>query len=990
MNHLIIGLGGTGGKSIRSLRKLVFAERGSEGLEPSKSNLEYLYVDSSAEMMSQTDPSWKVLGTSVQLSSGSQLKISGEDLERLLVNINNYPGIRPWIGSETIWQEILGTIVGEALGGQKRRLGRFLFARHVTAFNNTVNSLVRNLQSNGVSSLNFHVIAGLAGGTGSGSILDVITQLRKNYPDSLKYKITPYLLLPDQYPPPNWDTGNYHANGFAALTEINALSTGSLIPVDIENGNHLALKDPFNGAYILSNENENGYIANIGEEIPQIIAEFLYQKVFIAGTVGLASIARIENAENGDGTPEINPSNGLAQRSKRFMSYGMKRITIPEEEIKEYLTLTFAKQCIQQLRFNNWQESLGYVAEPVNFDVNAIVKSAVAQSDWKISDSYLLLEETILGSDDPRKQWKSIHSEWESVCAAYKQLAQENDPKQWLTSLTSSFQNRFDESYRNLGVKEFYRTKNLAKLDMAREIRKIVEQNLLASWKDGERSFYDVLRIIDGLVQLLEEKISFFENQSTKSEQRLDETRLQISNNIAEWTSIGFLGKVLGKNNNIFERHAQLLQTLFTDLTRIEAFNFAKSLLTTLISEIIDLKAVTEHFSAVVNNASDSISKDLEQRLANTCETDAKAHVVRYFDADVVRKSAKELTSDEVIQKTHAASVRSTILSKIGADASISKLDKTLNLVQLIDTITSSSEQGALTAHSNNVLDPKKKILGISIIDKFEERYSNDTAALRLKIHDLLSKAGAFLTINPSERDKVAPGIPAGAQVLVTKTIIILPKRREQGGFVDELKNAFKAAMNGDIEFVETDHQQNEITILTLKNLFPLRMVGILPFLQQKYSERIKIDEKRYSMELQTSGTLGDYPSLFSPNAADLKLSAGENILLGISLGIIIKSAKGTYLLVSKDDDGFDNPPIELANTIIESVSKVDFEISNILDKQVSSLIGNINNSAEIEERIKALIEETKTQDGFDISSRAYQQLVESAKGSFKRLRGAI
>jgi len=49
MNHVIIGLGGTGGKVIRALRKLVYAEFRQE--QPSGQEIGYLYVDSSKEMM---------------------------------------------------------------------------------------------------------------------------------------------------------------------------------------------------------------------------------------------------------------------------------------------------------------------------------------------------------------------------------------------------------------------------------------------------------------------------------------------------------------------------------------------------------------------------------------------------------------------------------------------------------------------------------------------------------------------------------------------------------------------------------------------------------------------------------------------------------------------------------------------------------------------------------------------------------------------------
>ena len=72
-NHLIIGLGGTGGKIIRSFRKAVFQAFRKEDADGV--NLGYLYVDSSAEMMAIDDPSWKILGTSVQLNKRSQLLI---------------------------------------------------------------------------------------------------------------------------------------------------------------------------------------------------------------------------------------------------------------------------------------------------------------------------------------------------------------------------------------------------------------------------------------------------------------------------------------------------------------------------------------------------------------------------------------------------------------------------------------------------------------------------------------------------------------------------------------------------------------------------------------------------------------------------------------------------------------------------------------------------------------------------------------------------
>ena len=125
-NHLIVGLGGTGGKIIRAFRKNIFQEFRRN--DPEIANLRYLYIDSSKEMMALEDATWKTLGENLQLDKRSQLLITGSDLTKILNNLNDFPNIQPWIGSRQQWQDILGSIVGETLGGQKRRLGRFLFA----------------------------------------------------------------------------------------------------------------------------------------------------------------------------------------------------------------------------------------------------------------------------------------------------------------------------------------------------------------------------------------------------------------------------------------------------------------------------------------------------------------------------------------------------------------------------------------------------------------------------------------------------------------------------------------------------------------------------------------------------------------------------------------------------------------------------------------------------------------------------------------------
>jgi hypothetical protein len=194
-----------------------------------------------------------------------------------LENINNFPGIRPWIGDPDQWRDVLGSIIGVTLGGQKRRLGRFLFACKAESYKQQVQSLVKDLQAHGTIDVNFHVVCGLAGGTGSGSVIDAVSMLRDTYPDSKRYRIIVYALLPETYPNPSWDTGNYHANGFAALLELNALSVGRFAPDDLLGlKGKLRVSDPFNGCYLFTNENENGLTVDVDKQIPVIVADQVF------------------------------------------------------------------------------------------------------------------------------------------------------------------------------------------------------------------------------------------------------------------------------------------------------------------------------------------------------------------------------------------------------------------------------------------------------------------------------------------------------------------------------------------------------------------------------------------------------------------------------------------------------------------------------------------------------------------------------------------
>ena len=300
-------------------------------------------------MMAHDDPTWKILGTSVQLQKTSQLLIKGINLDQVLNSLGDYPGIGPWLGSREQFRVMVASQdAGNVFGGQKRRLGRFLFACKVVDFQHQTKQLVSDMQNGGTVDTVFHVCTGMAGGTGSGSVIDVICQLRQIYQDGTRYRIIVYGAMPELDPSAKKDTtGNYHANAYAALLELNALAVGAYQPWDTscEVNGRLSVRDPFNCCYIFSDENEAGNRVNYDEEFTQHrsvvpIPEDCGGEGFHLGFIEAAGRLRKYGARQRAGMFPGH-SEALAQLLAGF-SFGVKQIAYPEQEIRELLTYEFA------------------------------------------------------------------------------------------------------------------------------------------------------------------------------------------------------------------------------------------------------------------------------------------------------------------------------------------------------------------------------------------------------------------------------------------------------------------------------------------------------------------------------------------------------------------------------------------------------------------------------------------------------------------------
>jgi hypothetical protein len=998
-NHLIIGLGGTGGKIIRAFRKNLFLE--FRKVAPKGVNIGYLHVDSSQEAMAPDDPSWKILGTSVQLHQKSQLLLQEGDLASHLDNLDSHPGTRPWIGSLHQWVETLGGNVGEGLGGQNRRLGRLLFTCRAAEFRSQVQSVVKYLQSGGNATVTLHVCFGLAGGIGSGAVVDVAAQLRDMFPDSRRYNILLYALLPETMAQPDWDTGNYHANGYAALLELNALSTGKYHPVDISGQqSRLSGDDPFNGCYLLSNENENGLVVDVNRDVPNIVADFLRQKIVTAGDIAWPTLGRMENAENGPGTAERPPNVSGADHSRRFLAFGIKRLAIPEEEIFEYLTYNFARQAALQLRFNSWKAGGGFLDEPRTQNYRVFVGQRENLLRWLLSDEHIVLSHGILPQDAANKKWKPINADWQEVIPNFKSLVRQSEPITWLDEISRLCEKRFESDYRGVGVPAFYQTKLKAKKEQAREIRLRVEGELFPEWQNGVKSAHDASRMTTALIEATDGRLKNLDDRIRQTTENEVEALRRVQANSHEWAQMGPLRKLIGQRDQVFERQAQALCDLYVLRTRLRGLGFAKELLQEVLAELNGLKSEVDRCASTLAEAVHTYDQRIAERVKDAGSgPDLREALVRFYDPQHVKTVLRGLLRDEDEQRAQSSRVRKAIFTKLGERSSFALFSERMGHAEVIDLLDEQSAQNARMAHNNLIRNPKDKLLGRNIVDQLCERYGANEQELRTFLTDLMNASGAYLRFNQREISQAASGGTTGAQPPASAVTVIIPRAPVHGEFANQLKAIFRAARTPPVEIFESDLKPNEIVILNLTNLFPLRYVTQISFLKQQYDRRIEgAHPARAKLELHSEGDGSQFPSLFPPRA-DFRDDTLPFLLLAKCVGILWQAQDPytgslDWMLVMKDADGYTTDFVRLGGRFAHLVEELDQTRCDMVSGYVKQILSQPENrrDARRDELQKALLAEVESilaERGNNLQDPLYRRFLDAAKRATGFLRSA-
>ncbi len=908
-NHILVGLGGTGGKILKAFKMRMFEEF-PDAAERDKQPVSILYVDSTDEMMGIGRPDFRVMGLDASFTQNEFLYIKDVDVVKILDNIENYPSVKGIVNNVSAVKTAIGSL-GQA-AGQKRRAGRLLFAANAVAYVNALKNAYGRCDaiSHNAEKTNIHIFAGLCGGTGSGAIIDAITQTRKAFPEAI---ISVYAMIPEMnLPKANMDQGRYYQNGYAALNELNALQAGRFCPHDVTSAGKQAklfsdkVKGVADGLTLYSNVNENGLTIDSLTELPKIVSDYVYARVFLINSDDEVNndIIRAYTFENMDDfaleydeTKNADANGRIpVARTKKVNSFGIKRVMYPELRVLKHITYTIGEKVLYQFKYNHWRENLGYVDEEANKDYRQEYFNETNLAKWMLDDEHLTLEKKVLPSD---KDFPKFADYWHDKAIDYADEAkQAENPLNELENILADF---YDKQFRKVGVVEFYKGKEKAIPEIAKEIRRNIEHELFEKWKVGDISIVELLKISKLISERITDTRKELEAKLLKEQEELETISLDRQDNVAEWTHKGFLKKkVFGGDNNSFTDHQEILTDYYTCKTRIEAWEFAKKLAAKLFVEFGKMDADISAFSQKINDAIDETERLIAaQKKVNKGLEDMKGAIIEVSEEETMVEFEADLKLDKIDMPNIARQIREAILPQVEF-TNFGNLANALTIDIVKDAFDLKLAEVVKIKHDEKA-DSDKKVLGLNILTQLQQKLTTDEDIQKFAL-EIVRQSGVYLKLNNDQmqlhvRNNEGNLSPTNPASINKKTILVsIPSPDDNESlklFADKLEKAFRNSFSqGSSQTTlvvnKKSPRKDELSIITVAYCFPIRALSWMAPYKEKYEQFLHTGNSNTdaanAILLHSEGDGKDLPSLFVvENAAQVAEQQGKLASTGSS-----------------------------------------------------------------------------------------------------------
>ena len=218
--------------------------------------------------------------------------------------------------------------------------------------------------------------------------------------------------------------------------------------------------------------------------------------------------------------------------------------------------------------------------------------------------------------------------------------------------------------------------------------------------------------------------------------------------------------------------------------------------------------------------------------------------------------------------KERTQRVRKAIVALAGVEVdSFERLAARVTPNSLITTL--SQQAAAITDAVHTELAQAEPVMHVNIVERLSRQYAANSQSLNNFVKDLYREAGNMVLFNKSEVGRRV-GSGTGSAGLHQAICVMLPECEEQRQFRQEMSEVFQLQKDAGINLsVLPGTLTNELVVIKVSSLMPVRFVDTLGFLKRHYDGLCKIPDE--AVLLHGEGDGSKLPPLFAPTGVDLE-----------------------------------------------------------------------------------------------------------------------
>lgn len=902
----------------------------------------FLSIDSSSDVWNER-AQWSYFGEDLSLGDREKRTLARIPAAQSISQLAIRGDISPWLGNRSTLERFVeenGEIEG---ANQKRRFGRLLLANTANTVRNAISERTRDLTGQDAQTCAFHIFASLAGGTGSGGIVDLVSLIRSRFPDkdvASGFPIFLYLYLTSD-DLKGADVGYFFQNQYAAIRDINALICGRFKPTLLGDGAGAGLPMDCTDAVaqvVLSTDlNSNNYELSI-EAQTRIIAEGCFERIhaWAAGNMSAdtqRSLTGQDIIASFKGEPTVRP-----ERSYRFSSMGMRRWEVPHTKVKELLALDVEVSALRQMLFNAWDREKGFIERSVPLDVSA---SQVYLEKLSNLIRPFLLEGSDRGRELSADLRKGLHEHTTGV------LNSTGDEFS-LTNLEEKFKRFVSEEYRSSGWSEIFNQEALHRTAQVSKAEEKIDSFFSSLWLDPTNPVG-----LDRIIDLLQKHCSKLRSDTEGEVNQFSSTdklakRLRQREN--EWEKITPLSAFAGKRGALVRAHAQDLTAEYGQKLINEFRTADREFLKRLLSDLSrNLKNSYQKTYDRIERLLDEASKE-RNSLANELEKlEVTQSSNKYeFDRDALNSFREEMQRAREHQVDAAGSIRALFVD-LDNPHLLSILDERIR--QDHDRFKIRMQSSAMTSaksiHRELIRNEDDSIIQDSLMDRLADRFSGNDGQLVNEIREFVNLAAS--SMNQRGGGEIQPATILGND---GRGISPMPRRLFIVGlpnhaYSDVIEDKFRSVIPPGERFIFDFYRHDDLSqlrLLTVDYWLAARFATVIHNLHRKFAGvegNVGAEDLRYFCNIDPSGENGSRPSLLLESPEEMREALEAELWLAMrpEVGALKTDERGVFL-ISQTEEGANSE--RLANSLEILVDQADIpqmqKVHSVISKRVDSL----------------------------------------------------